>query len=119
MAFPHRILGNRAIYAEKSGSTAYPKYLQARAQVNEMMDWFNVYFYKAFGYGFIYPQLCPHHKRANDAQQAGAISRGKKKALHWQNILDERLIGPHNNCLCGVVISLADYQVTEIIHLAI
>jgi hypothetical protein len=119
VAFPHRILGNRAIYAEKSGSTAYPKYLQARAQVNEMMDWFNAYFYKAFGHGFIYPQLYPHRKRANDPQQAGAISRGKKKALHWQKILGERLIGPHNNCLCGVVILPADYQVSEIIHLAI
>ena len=45
--------------AEKCGSAAYPKNLQARTQVNEMMDWFNANFYKDFGYGFIYPQLYP------------------------------------------------------------
>ena len=52
------------------------------------MDWFNANFYKDFCYGFIYLQLYPHHKRAIDAEQAGAISWGKQKALHWLKILD-------------------------------
>ena len=103
--------------AEKIGSPAYPVDLQARGRVNEMMDWFNANFYKDFGYSFIYPQLYPHHKRANDAEQAGAISWGKQKALHWLKILDERLIGPQNNYLCGDTITLADYQGAEIISL--
>ena len=59
----------------------------------------------------------PHHNRAIDAEQAGAISWGKQKALHWLKILDERLIGPHNNYLCGDTITLADYQGAEIISL--
>lgn len=36
------------------------------------MDWFNANFYKDFGYGFIYPQLFPHHKRPNDVVQTGS-----------------------------------------------
>lgn len=103
--------------AEKIGSPAYPKDLQGRGRVNEMMDWFNANFYKDFGYGFIYPQLYPHHKRDNDSLQDGTISWGKQKTLNWLNILDERLIGPHNNYLCGVSITLADYQGAEIISL--
>lgn len=103
--------------AEKCGSAAYPKDLQARAQVNEMMDWFNANFYKDFGYGFIYPQLFPHHKRANDELQAGTIEWGKQKALNWLKILDERLIGSHKTYLCGDTITLADYQGAEIISL--
>ena len=59
----------------------------------------------------------PYHKRAIDAEQAGAISWGKQKALHWLKILDERLIGAHNNYPCGVAITLVDYQVAEIISL--
>ena len=53
--------------ADKAGSPAYPKDLKARARVNEMMDWFNANIYKDFGYGVIYPQTFPHHKRPSDA----------------------------------------------------
>jgi glutathione S-transferase len=44
------------------------------------------------------------------AQQAGAISWGKQKALNWLKIHDKRLIGAHNNYLCGDTLTLADYQ---------
>ena len=37
--------------ADKVGSPAYPKDLQKRARVNEMMDWLNTGFYRDFGYG--------------------------------------------------------------------
>ena len=103
--------------AEKTGSAAYPKILQERASVNEMMDWFNANFYKDFGYGFIYPQLYPHHKRADDAVQAGTIEWAMQKTRHWLKILDERLIGPDKTYLCGDTITLADYQGAEIISL--
>src|SRR4029450_5771236 len=55
--------------ADKAGSPAYPKDLKARARVNEMMDWFNANMYKDFGYGLIYPQTFPHHKRPAEAVQ--------------------------------------------------
>jgi glutathione S-transferase len=37
--------------AERNASPAYPQDLQARARVNEMMDWFNANIYKDFAYG--------------------------------------------------------------------
>lgn len=103
--------------AEKTGSTAYPTDLQARALVNEIMDWLKANFYKDFGYGFIYPQLFPYHKRPDDAVQMGTIEWGLQKTRHWLTILDERLIGPHKPFLCGDTITLADYQGAEIISL--
>lgn len=81
------------------------------------MDWFNANFYKDFGYGFIYPQLFPHHKRVNDAVQEGTIEWAIQKTRHWLKILDERLIGPNKTYLCGDTITLADYQGAEIISL--
>ncbi|MDM4766550.1 glutathione S-transferase family protein [Pelomonas sp. SE-A7] len=104
--------------AEKSGSPAYPKDLQARAKVNEMMDWLNSNLYKDLAYGMIYPQLFPHHRRPDDTVHAGSIAWGRDKARHWLQILDERLIGPDKAYLCGAQISLADYMGAEMILLA-
>ena len=49
--------------ADKFDLPSYPKDLKKRAKVNEVMDWLNTQFYRDFGYGLIYPQLVPHHKR--------------------------------------------------------
>ena len=57
--------------ADKIDSPAYPKDLRKRARVNEMMDWLNTGFYRDFGYGLVYPQIFPHHKRRSDEAQAG------------------------------------------------
>lgn len=64
--------------ADKVGSPAYPKDLRQRARVNERMDWLNTQFYRDFGYGLVYPQLFPHHKRPTDDQQSGVIAWGKE-----------------------------------------
>jgi len=101
--------------AEKTGSSAYPKDLKARARVNEMMDWLNANIYKDFGYGLIYPQTFPHHKRPGDAVQAGTIDWGKQKTQAWLKILDEKLLGPGKPYLCGDAITLADYMGAEIL----
>ena len=95
--------------ADKTGSAAYPSDLRRRARVNEMMDWFNTGLYRELGYGFIYPQVFPHHRRATDELQAGTIARGKEKTKGWLKILDEKLIGPQNGYLCGSEITIADY----------
>jgi glutathione S-transferase len=42
------------------------------------MDWLNTQFYRDFGYGLVYPQLFPHHKRRSDEAHAGAIAWGSK-----------------------------------------
>ena len=101
--------------ADKTGSPAYPKDLKERARVHEMMDWFNSNIYKDFGYGVIYPQAFPHHKRPGDAVQAGTLEWGKQKTQSWLKILDQSLIGPDRKYLCGDRITLADYLGAEII----
>ncbi len=101
--------------ADKTGSPAYPKDLQERARVNEMMDWFNANLYKDFGYGLIYSQLFPHHKRPSDDIQAGTVVWGKQKTQGWFKILDAHLLGPQKSYLCGEKITLADYFGVEIV----
>ena len=103
--------------ADKVGSPAYPKDLKERARVHEMMDWFNSNIYKDFGYGVIYPQAFPHHKRPSDAVQAGTLDWGKQKTQAWLKILDENLIGANKKYLCGDKITLADYMGAEMIAL--
>ena len=82
-----------------------------------MMDWFNANMYKDFGYGLIYPQTFPHHKRPSDAVQAGTLDWGKQKTRAWLKILDHDLIGPNKAYLCGDRITLADYMGAEMVAL--
>jgi len=95
--------------ADKIDSPAYPKELRQRARVNERMDWFNTQFYRDWGYGLIYPQLFPNLKRPTDEQQNGVVAWGKDRSKAWLKILDENLIGPRSDYLCGSQITLADY----------
>jgi glutathione S-transferase len=95
--------------ADKIDSPAYPKDLKKRARVNEMMDWLNTGFYRDFGYGLVYPQLFPHHRRRSDEAQAGTVDWGKQRAKAWLQVLDEQLLGPGKKYLCGDDITIADY----------
>ncbi len=95
--------------ADKIDSPAYPKDLKARAKVNEAMDWFNTNFYRDYGYGWIYPQVFPNHKRPDDTVHAGTIAWGKERALGWLQILNDHMIGPDQAYLCGNEITIADY----------
>ena len=108
--------------AEKTGSPAYPKDLRQRARVNEVMDWFNSNFYRDYGYGLIYPQVFPHHKRPSDEGQNVTVNWAKEKTQGWLRILNDHIIGPNNKYLCGDEITVADYfgfaiiQVGEVIR---
>lgn len=95
--------------ADKIDSPAYPKDLQKRAKVNEMMDWFNTNFYRDFGYGLAYPQIFPHHKRPTDDVQSATLAWGKERALTWLGILNDFWLGSKNAYLCGDQITIADY----------
>ena len=95
--------------ADSIDSPAYPKDLRKRARVNEMMDWLNTGFYRDFGYGLVYPQIFPHHKRRSDEAQAGAIDWGKEKAKFWLGALDRHLLGGEKKFLCGNELTIADY----------
>lgn len=95
--------------ADKVGSAAYPADLRQRARVNERMDWLNTGFYRDFGYGFVYPQIFPFMRRADDKVQQATVEWGRDKARRWLEVLDRDLIGPGNAWLCGNDITLADY----------
>ncbi|MBX3605709.1 MAG: glutathione S-transferase family protein [Piscinibacter sp.] len=95
--------------AERHGNAAYPVDLRLRARVNERLDWFNTGFVRDFGYGFVYPQLFPHHHRGDAAAQQHTLDWARERARRWLGILDEALIGPHNDFVCGDAITLADY----------
>jgi glutathione S-transferase len=95
--------------ADKYDLACYPKDLKKRARVNEMMDWLNTQFYRDFGYGLVYPQLFPHHKRRSDEAHAGAIDWGQQGARKWLQVLNDHWIGPSNAYLCGNELTIADY----------
>jgi glutathione S-transferase len=94
--------------AARAGSPAYPADLQKRARVDERLDWFNTGLTRDLGYGFVYPQLYPHHRRPDDAQ-APTLAWHRAQARRWLGILDESLLGPRQDFVCGPAITLADY----------
>jgi glutathione S-transferase len=96
--------------AEKTDSPAYPKDLRQRAKVNEMMDWFNTQICRDFAYGLVYPQIFPgQHRRPSDEQQQGTLAWAKERTKGWLKVLDQDLIGPNKQYLCGDQLTLADY----------
>lgn len=102
--------------AEKYNLPAYPKDLQQRARVNEVMDWFNSNFYRDYGYGLIYPQIFPTHKRPSDEAHRETVNWGKEKTQGWLQILNDHIIGPNKQYLCGSEITIADYFAVAIIQ---
>ena len=73
------------------------------------MDWINTNFYRDWAYGFIYPQVFPHHKRKTDEIHAATIEWGKERAQDWLRLLDQHWIGPNKQYLTGDQITIADY----------
>lgn len=96
--------------AEKSGSNQYPKDLQQRARVNERMDWFNTQLNREFNYGFVYPQIFGFMKRPTDESQNVQVQWGREKASGWLKVLNDSILAPGNNYVCGDKITIADYQ---------
>jgi glutathione S-transferase len=95
--------------ADKFNLPVYPKDLKQRAKINEIMDWFNTNFYRDYGYGWIYPQLFPHHRRPSDEVQQATVAWGKERAEGWLKVLNDYWLGPDKKYLCGDQITIADY----------
>ncbi len=95
--------------AEKFDLAAYPKDLRKRAKVNEIMDWFNTHFYHDYGYGVVYPQIYPHHKRPSDQLQQGTIAWAKELTKKWLQVLNDNILGTKNKYLTGDEVTIADY----------
>lgn len=86
----------------------YPTDARKRAKVDEALDWFNTQFYRDFGYGLLYPQIFPHHKRPTDESHNVTVKWGKDKAANWFGVLDKNIIGSHQY-VTGDAITIADY----------
>jgi glutathione S-transferase len=95
--------------AEKLGSPSYPAEPQARARVNEAMDWFNTNFYHEFGYGVVYPQVLPHYARGDAAARAEAVAWSRERAQRRLTVLDDRLASSVGPFLFGDEPTIADY----------
>jgi len=106
--------------AEKVGSPAYPEGLQARARVNQAMDWFNSNLYREIGYHLVYPQVFPNHKRASEALNRSVIDWGLEQTKAMLGVLDRRWnlgrgAGGH---LLGPEITIADFFGAELVACA-
>ena len=95
--------------ADKIVSPLYPKDLQQRARVNERMDWFNTQLSRDYCFGLVFAQLLPHHKRRSDEAQAGTVQWGQERSKVWLQVLDDHILGPGHNYVCGDAISIADH----------
>ncbi len=94
--------------ADKFDLPTYPKDLKARAKVNELMDWFNTGFYRDYGYGVVYPQIFPHHKRGSEEAQKATIAWGKGLTERWLKVLNDHWLGHGNPYLTGDTLTIAD-----------
>ena len=104
--------------ADKTGSPAYPKDLKQRARVNERMDWTSTQLCSDLVYSLVYPQIFDSHKRRSDEAQAATLERARERAQTWLKVLDENILGPGNNYLCGDAITIADYHAASYVALA-
>jgi len=95
--------------ADKIDSPLYPKGLQQRARVNERMDWFNTQLSRDYCFGLVFAQLLPHHKRRSDEAQAGTVQWGQERSKVWLQVLNDHILGPGRNYVCGDSITIADH----------
>lgn len=103
--------------ADKNDISEYPKDLQKRAKVNELMDWFNTNFYRDWGYNLCYPQLFPHHKRPTEEGQKVAVEWGLDKSAFWLQVLNDHWLGDGRPYLTGDEITIADYLASSFVAL--
>jgi len=103
--------------ADVVNSPTYPKPLQARARVNEAMDWVNTGLYRSFGYNLCYPQVLDHIKLSDPNAQALVLAAGRKASQRYLGIMNDHLLGTSNHYLCGQSLSIADYLASSILTL--
>ena len=96
--------------ADSIGSPTYPAGAKDRARTNAAMDWFNTGFARDFAYGLVYPLAFPErHGLPDPAARALAIAQARARAERWLGILDQAMLGPHHEFVCGAGPTLADY----------
>lgn len=103
--------------ADKTGSATYPKDLQARARVNEVMDWFNTDFFRSFGYGLCYAQVLDHYKLPHEDGQRLSLDAAKQRVCRKFDVLNNHMLGAQGRYLCGERITIADYLASGMLSL--
>ncbi len=96
--------------AEKFHAASYPTDAQARARINERMDWFNTGLYRDLGYGLIYPQVIESYRKGDEQAHRAHLAWSRAKAKHWLEVLDRHIVGAKNNFVCGNEVTLADFM---------
>jgi glutathione S-transferase len=92
--------------ADLTESPAYPKDLQARSRVNEVMDFFNTYLMRDYVYGLVYSRVLAHYRLPGQGQQH-FIALHEPRAMRRLKALDT-WIGS-KTFICGNEITIADY----------
>ena len=97
--------------ADKIGSPAYPQEAQARARINEIMDWANTQFYREIAYHLVYPQVFPNQARATDELTQSVVDWGLERLRPLLETLDHGWHTFPNGSvyLTGADITIADY----------
>lgn len=95
--------------ADKFSSSAYPRDIEARARVNEAMDWFNTGFLFNFAYCLVYTSILPEFTTMNAVSRTDIVQLGGRKARKYLEVLDRHILAGHNY-LCGNEITIADYH---------
>lgn len=103
--------------AELSDSPLYPRGLQARARVNERIDWVNTQLCRDLAYGTVYPQVFPSHQRRSEEAQAAHLQWGLERARAWLQVMDRHLLADQP-WLCGAQMTIADLFAGSFVALA-
>lgn len=103
--------------AGKTGSPMYPTEIRARARVDEMISWFEANFYRDFGFGYVYPQVLPHHARGSEDVTHATVEWGRDRARTWLDVLDRHYLGGQGQWLVGDRMTIADYFGASILSL--
>jgi len=73
------------------------------------MDWFNTQLSRDYCFDLVFAQLLPHQRRHIDEAQAGTLQWGQEHSRQWLQVLEQHILGPGNNYVCGDVITIADH----------
>ncbi|WP_269714604.1 glutathione S-transferase family protein [Caulobacter sp. NIBR2454] len=93
--------------ADRVASPAYPIELQARARVNEALDWFSTNLHKDLCVFGVYMAVMPPEGIDASGVQA-LVTYGRTRAARWMAVLNDAMIGDRD-FVCGDDITIADY----------
>jgi len=74
------------------------------------MDWFNTQLSRDYCFGLVFAHLLPHHQSGAATRRRPARCSGARSARRaWLQVLNDHILGPGHNYVCGDAITLADH----------